>query len=201
MYAYFKGIIQEKNIDGVVIEVNGIGYNIMTSPGKGYELPDVGEEACIYTYTSVREDAMQLFGFARKDELALFKMLITVSGIGPKGGLAILSELSVDEIKMAIVTGDAKTISRAPGIGKKTAERVIIDLKDKIQKEDFEATESLAASLGVPSNKLTPEEQEAAEALAALGYGMKEASVAVGRASADGIKDVNGLLKGALKYL
>lgn len=200
MYAYFKGTIVEKNIDGVVIEVAGIGYNIMTPQGKDYELPDVGDEAKIYTYTSVREDAMQLYGFARKEELALFKQLITVSGIGPKGGQAILSELSVDEIKMAIITGDSKTIARAPGVGKKTAERVIIDLKDKIQKEEIEfATEFVSGSSSAKS--LSPEEQEAAEALTALGYNAKEAADAVAKASQEGIVDANKLLKGALKYL
>lgn len=200
MYAYFKGTISEKFDDSIIIEVGGIGYNIMVSPGKGYEIPDVGDEALIYTYTSVREDAIQLYGFARKEELSLFKMLITVSGIGPKGGLAILSELSVDEVKMAIITGDSKAISRAPGVGKKTAERVIIDLKDKIQKEDIQYAESFVA--GATSKKsLTPEEQEAAEALSALGYGAKEAAEAVSKAASEGISDSNGLLKGALKYL
>lgn len=200
MYAYFKGTIIEKNLEGIVMEVGGIGYNIMTPPGKGYELPDVGEQALCYTYTSVREDALQLYGFARKEELTLFKQLITVSGIGPKGGLAILSELSVDEIKLAIVTGDSKTIARAPGVGKKTAERVIIDLKDKIQKEDIAVAGNFVSG-SVNTTKLTPEQEEAAQALAALGYGVKEAASAVAKAAEEGATDANGLLKGALRFL
>lgn len=200
MYAYIKGIIEEKTEDSVVIEAGGIGYNILVSPGKGYELPDVGDEAKIYTYTSVREDAFLLYGFARKEELNLFKLLITVSGIGPKGGLAILSEMSVDECRMAIVTGDAKAISRAPGVGKKTAERVIIDLKDKIQKDDIAFAEDFVSGKAV-AKELSRDEREAAEALTALGYNAKEAADAVAKAWQDGITDANGLLKGALKYL
>lgn len=199
MYAFFKGMIEEKTADGVVIEVNGIGYNIMLSPGKSLLLPSVGTETKIYTYTGVREDAINLYGFLTKEELALFRQLISVSGIGPKGGLAILSVLSVDEVKMAIISGNAKAIAKAPGVGAKTAERVIIDLKDKVS-IDFETDKESFATESVLI-KETAEIAEATEALSALGYNRNEAKEAVRKAKENGCETTEELLKGALRYL
>ena len=132
MYAYFKGIIAQKEENGLILEVNQIGYHIFMPGSMLDALPGVGQEAMIHTYTYVKEDAMQLYGFLSRDDLALFKMLITVSGIGPKGGLAVLSTLSADDLRFAILSEDAKAIARAPGIGAKTAQKVVIELKDKI---------------------------------------------------------------------
>ena len=136
MYAYIKGELAEKNIDHIVVEAGGIGYLIYVPAQSIDYLPDEGDQIKVYTYLYIREDAMVLYGFLTKDDLEIFKMLITVSGIGPKGGLGILSTLSADDLRFAILSGDSKTISKAPGIGAKTAQRVIIDLKDKMSLEE-----------------------------------------------------------------
>lgn len=135
MYAYIKESLQ-KNIDSIVVEAAGVGYLIYIPTQYFDMLPDEGEDVKIYTYLCVREDAMILYGFLSKDDLEIFKLLITVSGIGPKGGLAILSTLPADDLRFAILSGDSKAISKAPGIGAKTAQRVILDLKDKLSLED-----------------------------------------------------------------
>ena len=140
MYAYIKGELAEINTDHIVIEAGGIGYQVFISLQTFDYLPSVGENLKIYTYLYLREDAMILYGFLTKDDLELFKLLISVSGIGPKGGLAILSTLEADDLRFAILSGDAKAISKAPGVGGKTAQRVILELKDKLSLEDaFEA--------------------------------------------------------------
>lgn len=132
----YKGELAEKNIDSIVVEAAGVGYLIYIPTQYFDMLPDEGEDVKIYTYLCVREDAMILYGFLSKDDLEIFKLLITVSGIGPKGGLAILSTLPADDLRFAILSGDSKAISKAPGIGAKTAQRVILDLKDKLSLED-----------------------------------------------------------------
>ena len=136
MYAYIKGTLEETTEDSVVVEAGGIGYNIKVSTATAELLPGVGNEVKIYTYTLVREDAFALFGFLTRDDLEIFKKLIAVNGIGPKGGLAILSVMSADALRFAVMAGDAKAIAKAPGIGAKTAERVILELRDKISLED-----------------------------------------------------------------
>ncbi len=203
MYAYIKGTIEEKYEDYIVIENGGIGYNIMMPTAFIYELPELHGEAKIYTYTAVREDAFLLYGFTNKEALTLFKQLITVSGIGPKGGLAILSALSPMQIKMAILSGDSKLISTAPGIGKKTAERVIIDLKDKISNEQIAFSQDFVAGNISESIPMSKESDETIQALIALGYGMVEAKNAVSSAIKDGVssEDANALLKASLRYM
>ncbi len=132
MIAFVKGKIEDLSEENVVVDVGGVGINVKISAGTFNLLPGMGGEVKLYTYTSVREDAFNLFGFLTRDELELFKKLITVNGIGPKGGLSILSVMSADELRFAIVSGDWAAIAKAPGVGKKTAERVILDLRDKI---------------------------------------------------------------------
>ena len=136
MYAYFIGKITYMTADSVVLEVNNIGYNIKVSAQTIQNLGHLSGEVKLYTYTYVKEDALGLFGFLTREELELFKMMLTVNGIGPKGALSILSTLSVDTLRFAILSGDAKSIAKAPGVGAKSAERLIIDLKDKINAED-----------------------------------------------------------------
>ena len=131
MIAYVKGIVADIAEDNAVIEVNGMGYNVRISADTAARMPGVGETVKLYTYTSVREDAIQLFGFLSGNDLAVFKKCITVNGIGPKGALAILSVLDADSLRFAIMSGDVKTICKAPGIGARTAERLILELKDK----------------------------------------------------------------------
>jgi len=198
MYAYFKGLLTEKNIDSVVIEVGNIGYNIKVSAGTSSMLPVTGETVKLYTYTSVREDALNLYGFLSKDDLEMFKLLINVNGIGPKGGLSILSVMSADELRFAIISGDAKMIAKAPGIGAKTAQRVILDMKDKVSLEDAFQTEKEAALTQDLSSAAT---KEAIEALTALGYGSTDAVRAVKAVGATSDMNVESILKQALKHL
>lgn len=198
MYAYFKGKIAAKEPDLVVIEVAGIGYNIRVSSGTASLLPPVGEEAKLYTYTAVREDAIALYGFLTKDDLDIFKLLIGVNGIGPKGGQSILSVMSPDELRFAILSGDAKMIAKAPGIGAKTAQRIILDMRDKVSLEDTLHTgdEEVRVDLSVSDAV-----REAVEALTALGYGVTEATRAVKAVKDAEQMTVEDILKASLRYL
>ncbi len=173
MYSYIKGQLMEVLDDTIVLENNGIGYNIRIPASILPSLEGIGQELKIYTYTCVREDAFLLYGFLTRDDLHIFRQLITVNGIGPKGALAILSVLTPDELRFAILGEDEKTISQAPGIGKKTAQRLIIELKDKMDlQEAFELkTDHLAAEgTGEGSSK-----EEAILALVSLGYSALDA--------------------------
>ena len=200
MFAYLIGRVAGVTEDNLVLEVGQIGFNVKIPASLPSLLPPVGGEVKIYTYTCVREDAFQLYGFLSQDELDMFRLLITVSGIGPKGGLAILSVLSADDVRLAVLTQDAKAIARAPGVGPKTAQRLILELKDKISMEDtFVSGESEAYAAG--TSGLTDVRREAAEALAALGYSAAEAAQAVRKVEHADEMDVEELLKAALKHL
>ena len=198
MYAYFKGKIAVKEPDLVIVETGGIGYNIRISAGTASLLPPVGEEAKLYTYTSVREDAIALYGFLTKDDLDIFKLLIGVNGIGPKGGQSILSVMSPDELRFAILSGDAKMIARAPGIGSKTAQRIILDMRDKVSLEDTLHTEREEVRI---DTSVSDSAREAVEALTALGYGVTEAARAVKAVKGAEQMTVEDILKASLKHL
>lgn len=201
MYAYIKGELAEKNIDHIVVEVGGIGYLIYVPAQSIDYLPDEGDQIKVYTYLYIREDAMVLYGFLTKDDLEIFKMLITVSGIGPKGGLGILSTLSADDLRFAILSGDSKTISKAPGIGAKTAQRVIIDLKDKMSLEEaFEKKLDNNAD-GVQKTLNSSTKNDAVMALSALGYSSAESLKAVSKVDITDDMDVEDVLKLALKNM
>ena len=200
MYAYIKGELAEINTDHIVIEAGGIGYQVFISLQAFDYLPSVGENLKIYTYLYLREDAMILYGFLTKDDLELFKLLISVSGIGPKGGLAILSTLEADDLRFAILSGDAKAISKAPGVGGKTAQRVILELKDKLSLEDaFEAkTEHVQKNAAAAGGSV---KNDAVMALTALGYSSTESLKAVSTVEITEDMDVEEVLKAALKHL
>lgn len=200
MYAYIKGELAEINTDHIVIEAGGIGYQVFISLQTFDYLPSVGENLKIYTYLYLREDAMILYGFLTKDDLELFKLLISVSGIGPKGGLAILSTLEADDLRFAILSGDAKAISKAPGVGGKTAQRVILELKDKLSLEDaFEAkTEHVQKNAAAAGGSV---KNDAVMALTALGYSSTESLKAVSAVEITEDMDVEEVLKAALKHL
>ena len=201
MYAYIKGELAEKNIDHIVVEAGGIGYLIYVPAQSIDYLPDEGDQIKVYTYLYIREDAMVLYGFLTKDDLEIFKMLITVSGIGPKGGLGILSTLSADDLRFAILSGDSKTISKAPGIGAKTAQRVIIDLKDKMSLEEaFEKKLDNNAD-GVQKTLNSSIKNDAVLALSALGYSSAESLKAVSKVDITDDMDVEDALKLALKNM
>lgn len=195
MISYVKGVVDSVENDRVVIENHEIGYNIFM-PQASLEMIGVGEKIKVYTYFSVREDAMQLFGFLSKDELELFKKLISVSGVGPKGGLAILSACPGDSLQMAIISGDAKAISKAQGIGAKTAQRIIIELKDKIDIEEMISVQNTDAV-----NINSTVQSDVVEALAALGYSRTDALNAVKKVTISEDMDVETVLKAALKNI
>lgn len=202
MYAYFKGKLAYVGEDSIILDVHDVGYRILLSPASIAYLPNIGEEVCLYTYTSVREDAIWLYGFLNHDDLEIFKKCITVSGIGPKGGMAILSVMDADALRFAILSGDAKAIAKAPGIGAKTAQRLILELKDKISVEDVlikRESEGVQTKAANHSHVI----EEAVEALVSLGYSATDSLKAVKGAaeSFDANMDVESLLKAALKNM
>lgn len=202
MIAYVKGTLAEVTEGNAVVDVGGIGYNIKISAGALNLLPPVRQEVTFYTYTYVREDIFCLYGFLNPEDLTVFKLLITVNGVGPKGALGILSVMSARDLQFAIASADSKMIARAPGIGKKTAERVILDLRDKVSLED--ALRGLGAeSISVQDTQSAPAgaRNQAIEALTALGYGAAEARKAVSRVEGTEDMDVEAILKAALKEL
>lgn len=200
MYAYIKGILTDMSEDTVVVEAGGIGYNIHTTGQTFDYLPSVGEEVKLYTYLNVREDAMVLYGFLTKDDLRVFKLLLGVSGIGPKGALAILSVMTTDDLRFAVLGEDAKAIARAPGVGAKTAQRLILELKDKFSLEDaFE--QKLAHTNETAAEGMKGVKNEAVVALVALGYSSSEALQAIGKVEITEGADVEDVLKAALKNM
>lgn len=201
MYAYLKGTIEEITEDNLVLEAGQIGYNVRISARTANALGNIGSFIKIYTYTLVREDTFSLYGFLTKDDLEIFKKLITVNGIGPKGGLAILSVMSADELRFAIAAGDAKAISKAPGVGAKTAERVILDLRDKISLEDTLGPKENGVAAALSDRETGKEKNEAIEALTALGYSAADALRAVKQVDTTEKDSVEDILKAALKYL
>ena len=202
MIAYVNGIVEDIAEDNVVLDVNGLGYNIKISADTASRLPGIGEPVKLYTYTCVREDAFLLYGFLTRSDLEIFKKLITVNGIGPKGGLAILSVMDGDDLRFAILSGDVKAISKAPGIGSKTAQRVILDLKDKISYDDTMIEKEISATVSGNSFKVdTPQKKEAIEALISLGYGQTESTKAVNAIEGIENMDSGAILKAALKKM
>lgn len=200
MYSYIKGELAEINIDHIVVETGGIGYMIYVPVNTLMDLPAIGESIKVYTYLYIREDAMILYGFLSKDDLEMFQMLITVNGIGPKGGLAVLSTLSSDDLRFAILAGDAKAIAKAPGVGAKTAQRVILDLKDKVHMEDA-IEKKLEAGDTTPKSTMNAVKSDAILALTALGYSSTESTKAVAKVEMTEQMDVEDVLKAALKYM
>ena len=193
MIRYIKGTLEMIEEDAVILDNQGIGYRILVSPAMMDRLPVMGGEMKLYTYLNVREDAMQLFGFGSVDDLEIFQMLITVSGIGPKAGLSILGTLSADDIRFAVLADDAAAIARAPGVGAKTA-----------AKETVDAVLEKAAGKGAvreENSGVSKASAEAVEALAALGYSAAEALKAVKQIENAGELTTEELLKQALKLL
>ena len=200
MISYVKGILTEIIEDTIIVETGGIGVEIHVPLTLIGSLPHIGDELKIYTYFKVAEDSMSLYGFENRRDLDMFGQLIAISGIGPKGALAILSTLSPDELRMAVLAGDAKAISAAQGIGAKTAQRVILELKDKISAEDLLGSAGYKNTASVNSNESTAS-SEAVEALIALGYTGSQALRAVREVEIDDSMDSEAVLKAALKYL
>ena len=202
MIAYIKGTVEEILEDRVILETGNMGYNIFMPMGAVEHLLHKGQEIKIHTYLNVKEEALQLFGFLTRDDLNTFKLLLGVNGIGPKAALGVLSGLSADELRFAVLADDVKTISRAPGIGKKTAQKLILELKDKFNIQ--EALEMKAEHVQMPGTgeaDLTDMKKEAVEALTALGYSVADALRAVKKVELTPHMIVEILLKLALKNM
>ena len=199
MISYIKGSLADITEDSIVVDVSGIGWQIFV-PGQVLDrLPAMGETIKVYTWLQVREDAMTLFGFLSKDDLRIFKLLIGVSGIGPKNALAILSVMSTDDLRFAILGNDAKAIAKTPGVGPKTAQRLILELKDKVSLED--AFEQKMAHVQEAQADASGVKAEAVMALTALGYSSSEAFRALDGIAVTEDMEVEALLKLALKKM
>lgn len=201
MISYIRGELAAIEPEKVIVDVNGVGYGIYIPAQAMNRLPSIGSEVKLHTYLNVKEDAMQLFGFLTRDDLEVFKLVIGVSGIGPKGGLNILSQLSPNDLRFAVVSNDVKAIQAAPGIGKKTAEKLIIELKDKLKLEDVLEQESIAGEQAKTTDLVGEVQAEAVQALVALGYGSTESLQAVKKVPIEENTGVEEVLKQALKYM
>lgn len=200
MYEYIKGLYKGINKDNIIIENNGIGYKIFTSGTTLAKLPSVDEEVLIYLQQIVREDFIGLYGFLTREELEMFNLLLTINGVGAKAALSLLSISTVTNLKYAIIIGDEKHVVRAPGIGKKTAQRILLELKDKLKADELldgvEAHENVEMDL---TDKYSSNISEALGALMALGYTEKEAQGAINKANVE--QSVEDIIKECLKLL
>ncbi|MBO7334322.1 MAG: Holliday junction branch migration protein RuvA [Lachnospiraceae bacterium] len=199
MIGYLRGELAENRPGQIVIDVNGVGYEVIVSDKTRENLPAIGNPVKVYTFLSVREDGVSLYGFERKDEQDMFYKLISVSGVGPKGALSILSVFDVPDLKYAILNADGTKISKAPTIGKKTAERIIIDLKDKIDKSEILGI--VPEETADTNIKLAGEAKDAVDALISLGYDRKASEKAVIAVEGYDKLESGDILKKALQYL
>jgi len=199
MFSYIKGTVAEKGNGIIVLDVNGIGFKLFTSQCTIADTNcKVGETATLHTYMYIKEGIMDLYGFSTKQELDLFLLLISVNGVGAKGAVSILSVAPSDKLALSIVTDDVATIKQASGIGAKTAQRICLELKDKIKNESFVSQNTDAFSNNFPADS-TSSVSEAVSALVALGYSSQEAQKAVkGATAGDSVEDI---IKKALKAL
>lgn len=185
MFEYIRGVLQYKGTDYCVVDVNGVGFKIFTSHITASGIGQAGETVTLFTYMNVKEDDISLFGFASREELSVFNMLISVSGVGPKMGIALLAAMSPSEFSLAVATGDYKAISKSKGIGPKLAQRIVLELKDKINK-DIKSQEQAPEETfePVPTGYIS---NDAISALMVLGYSSKEASKLVAKVYKDGM--------------
>lgn len=201
MIAFVRGELADITAEAAIVDAGGVGYAILMPARHLSQLPPMGSEVLIHTHMQVKEDDQQLFGFLDKEDLVIFKKLISVSGVGPKGALSILSQLTASELHFAVVSGDAKTISQSQGIGKKTAEKIVLELRDK-----FDSDELLAAAgfdqlqPGLASGEPS-EVSEAVEALVALGYSKSDAMHAIRGIDGAETMEVEDIVRQSLAYL
>lgn len=201
MIAYLSGKLLEKDANAVIIDVNGVGYEVSIPLSTFYELGEIGEDVSLRIQTVVREDAFQLFGFKTIREKELFLLLISVSGIGPKSAITALSGMSADEIISAIRTNNLARLNAIPGVGKKTAERIVIELRDKITKLSAIAGEEMKSE-GIPMSSGDAVMDDAISALTNLGYQRAAAEKALNQAMQEGTElSVQKLLRRSLQLL
>lgn len=198
MIGYVKGVVTHLFNDSCFVDVNGVGYRVYIPTSTRAQLLE-GDKVTLFTYTNVREDAIQLYGFFTPEEYELFILLISVSGIGPKVGLGILSGMTPEAFKLAVVNGQVQTLTKLPGIGKKSAERLVLELKDKLVKMTSIKVDTAAAIQPISSSQ-TGLAGEAIDALVALGYSQNDVSAIVDALN-DGQLDAAALIKAALKEL
>lgn len=203
MIAFLKGEVADMTEGSIILDVNGVGYEVLF-PGQLLSmLEGIGQSLKLYTHMQVREDTVTLFGFLTRDDLQMFRMLISVNGVGPRAGLSILSALGADDLRFAVLADDAKRISKTPGIGAKTAQKIILELKDKLDLEEaFE--KKLAAAENAPEISAAAGDdiiQDAVQALVALGYGSTEALKAVRSVKPAENMNTEDILKEALKRM
>lgn len=198
MIASLKGKIILKDLNYIIVECSGVGFKCFVTQTTHSRSGQVGDDVFLYTYMSVKEDAIDLFGFSELGELEAFKLIISVSGVGAKIGLALLSQFTYESLMLNIASGDAKALTAAAGVGIKLAQRIILELKDKVGSiaVSDEAVSEIKAVGNASSNTNS---KEAVEALVSLGYSLSEASLAVGKL--DQSLDIDALIKGALKLL
>lgn len=203
MIAFVSGTVADITEDNVIVDVGGVGMNVCISADTASRLPGIDQDVKLYTYTCVREDAFLLYGFLSKNELELFKKCITVNGIGPKGALALLSAFDADSLRFAIISEDVKAISKAPGIGPKTAQRLVLELKDKLPVDASMISREIAQNNGAADASFADQAQkkEALDALVALGYGRSESAKALNEIGDVTGMDSGAILKAALKKL
>lgn len=199
MFAYIKGRLEYKHNEYIVIEANGIGYKINTAMSTIDAVGRIGDEVKIFTHLYVREDNISLYGFVTQEELGMFELLITVSGVGPKAAISLLSAVSTSKFGLAVITDDVKTLTKAQGVGTKVAQKIILELKDKIKKEQLSAVNNIDEEKMSRSNAGT-RSSEAISALMVLGYTPLEASKAVAAVYSEEM-DLESIIKSALKGL
>lgn len=201
MISYIRGIVDEVEEGSLIIERGGMGFQVFVPGGLLDGQLRKGTEVKVYTYLHVKEDAMQLYGFLSRDDLRVFRLLLNVNGIGPKAALGILSGITADELRFAVLSDDTAALSKAPGIGKKTAQKVILELKDKFSLED--AFEQKLSNTGAYNSGEDVKDvaKDAVQALVALGYSNSEALQAVRKVEPREDIDTEAMLKAALKYI
>lgn len=196
MISYIKGKLEAKNIDSVIIEVGGIGYKINMSTNSMDRLGETGAEVKVYTYMRVREDDISLFGFCTNEELKMFEQLLGVSGVGAKSALSILANISPSSFALAIITGDINTLKGLPGIGAKSAQRMILELKDKMKTQEAIETEVIPVQVTAKNDKA----KDAIEALQVLGYSRRDIELIMAKINTEELS-VEEIIKQGLKYL
>lgn len=199
MYEYIKGKYIGINKDYIIVENNGIGYKIFTSGATMSAMPKAGEEVQLYLEQIVREDFIGLYGFETKEELEMFKLLLGINGVGAKAALSLLSISRINNLKYAIITGDDKQLCKAPGVGKKTAGRIILELKEKLSKEDMIIDSEGLEEISGNNENYAVKMNEALGALLALGYSEKEAELALKKANKE--ESVENIIKECLRIL
>lgn len=202
MISYIKGELSDISDDNIVLETFGIGYEIRVPLSVLNMLPGIGNDVKIYTYQYVREDTLDLYGFLTKDDLSVFKLLITVNGIGPKAALGVLSTLTSDDLRFAVLSNDVKSICKAPGIGTKTASKLILELKDKLKLEDaFEQKLENSTNASLSNENGMEAKNDALKALVALGYNSSDALKAIRQVEITNDMDTETILKLSLKKI